>query len=82
MLTNLSSSIPLPEFGNRMINESLINDGIKKVGSDRALEIEALNLENSVPEFADLMADYKNGIYIFKLQEEEVWNKVELDSNT
>lgn len=72
--------IPLPEFGNRMINEALINDGIKKVSGDKALETEALNLEKTVPEFADLMADYKNGIYIFKLQEEEVWNKVELDS--
>jgi peptidyl-prolyl cis-trans isomerase SurA len=27
-----------------------------------------------------LMNDYRNGIFIFKLQEDEVWNKVNLDS--
>ena len=26
------------------------------------------------------MNDYKNGIYIFKLQEDEVWNKIKTDS--
>ena len=26
------------------------------------------------------MKDYQNGIFIFKLQEEEVWNKVKVDS--
>jgi parvulin-like peptidyl-prolyl isomerase len=26
------------------------------------------------------MADYRDGIFIFKIQEEEVWNKVKLDS--
>ncbi len=76
----METLIPLPEFGNRMINESLMNDGVKKVSSDRVLELEALSLDKSIPEFADLMTDYKNGIYIFKLQEEEVWNRVDLDS--
>ena len=30
--------------------------------------------------FAELMNEYKNGILIFKLQEDEVWNKMKMDS--
>ena len=31
-------------------------------------------------EFAGLMKEYRNGIFIFKLQEDEVWNKMKMDS--
>lgn len=47
---------------------------------DMLLEEEAMNLSNTDPEFAQLMNDYKDGIFIFKLQEEEVWSKVKIDS--
>jgi peptidyl-prolyl cis-trans isomerase SurA len=39
-----------------------------------------LNLEKTNPEFASLMEDYRNGIFIFKLQDEEVWSKISFDS--
>ncbi len=44
------------------------------------LEEKALSLEKTDTQFAELMKDYQNGIFIFKLQEEEVWNKVKVDS--
>lgn len=53
---------------------------INKISEDLLMEEEALYLENSNPEFAALMNDYRDGIFIFKLQEEEVWNKVRIDS--
>lgn len=54
---------------------------INKISEDLLLEEEALNLPKEDPEFAALMDDYKNGIFIFKLQEEEVWDKVKYDSS-
>jgi len=69
-----------PEFQNRIITKSLLEDAANKLGGDIALEEEALNLDKTNPEFASLMEDYKNGIYIFKLQEDEVWNKIKIDS--
>jgi peptidyl-prolyl cis-trans isomerase SurA len=59
--------------------EDLMNV-IDKVSGDMLLETHALNLPKTNKEFAALMDDYKNGIFIFKLQEEEVWNKVKFDS--
>jgi len=53
---------------------------IIKVSEDLLKEEEALNLDKVNPQFASLMNDYRDGIYIFKLQEEEVWNKVKIDS--
>jgi peptidyl-prolyl cis-trans isomerase SurA len=53
---------------------------VDKISEDLLLEEEALNLPKEDPEFAALMDDYKNGIFIFKLQEDEVWDKVKYDS--
>jgi peptidyl-prolyl cis-trans isomerase SurA len=68
------------EFSNRIINTETIKEALKKVSGDMALDLEALILDKSFEEFASLMNDYKDGIYIFKLQDEHVWSKIELDS--
>ena len=69
-----------PEFSNKLIDSVLLKSVIKKVAGDVVLDEEALVFDKVSPDFATLMEDYKNGIYIFKLQDEEVWGKVSLDS--
>ncbi len=68
------------DFQNKLINSESLSLAVNSVSADYLLEEEALSLEKTNHEFADLMKDYRNGIYIFKLQEEEVWNKIEIDS--
>jgi len=68
------------EFSNKLMDLATMENAVKKTGGDMALDLEAMQLENKFPEFKELMADYKNGIYIFKLQEEEVWSKIAIDS--
>jgi peptidyl-prolyl cis-trans isomerase SurA len=58
-----------------------VTNAIDILTEDLLLKEEALHLTQSDPEFAQLMDDYKNGIFIFKLQEEEVWSKVKFDSS-
>ncbi|NUN07647.1 MAG: peptidylprolyl isomerase [Ignavibacteriaceae bacterium] len=70
----------LPEYQSKLINKTNMEDAVKKVSGDLLLENEALNLDKTNSEFAALMTDYQNGIYIFKLQDDEVWGKIELDS--
>ncbi len=41
----------------------------------------AYELRDGDTEFADLMEDYKNGLYIFEIQEDEIWNKVNIDTS-
>src|SRR4030065_944879 len=57
-----------------------VTNAINILAEDMLLEEEAMNLDKTEPEFAQLMNDYRDGIFIFKIQEEEVWNKVKIDS--
>lgn len=57
-----------------------VTNAINILAEDMLLEEEAMNLDKTDPEFAQLMNDYRDGVFIFKIQEEEVWNKVKIDS--
>lgn len=68
------------DFANRVVDADLLTNAIKKISGDDLLEEEAMNLEKTNASFASLMEDYKNGIFIFKIQEDEIWNKISVDS--
>jgi len=66
--------------GKPMDNVTEVTNAINVLAEEMLLEEEAMNLDKTDPEFAQLMADYRDGIFIFKIQEDEVWNKVKMDS--
>jgi len=66
----------------KLINKSILDEAVKAVSEDYLLEEEAMGLEKTDVEFASLMEDYRNGVFIFKLQEDEVWNKIKADSSS
>ena len=68
------------DFQNKFLKKDVFQNAVNKISGDLLLDHEALNLEKTDSTFADLMNDYRNGIYIFKLQEDEVWNKINVDS--
>jgi len=68
------------EFSGKKFTSDILNKGVNKLTEQLLLEEKALSLEKTDAQFADLMKDYQNGIFIFKLQEDEVWNKVSVDS--
>lgn len=57
-----------------------VTNAINILAENLLLEEEALNLDKEDSQFAQLMNDYRDGIFIFKIQEDEVWNKVKIDS--
>jgi peptidyl-prolyl cis-trans isomerase SurA len=65
---------------NMVLSESSLNNALQ-LFSDRIIyEKAALDLENTDQKFAGLMEDYQNGLFIFRLQEDEVWNKISVDT--
>jgi peptidyl-prolyl cis-trans isomerase SurA len=68
------------EFSGKKFAEDLLKKGINKYSEEALIEEKALSLDKTDAQFADLMKDYQNGIFIFKLQEDEVWNRVSIDS--
>ena len=65
----------------KSVTEKRVNDLFKKYKENELLSVKSKSLVNEDPEFASLMDEYRNGIYIFRLQEEEVWNNMEMDTN-
>lgn len=69
------------KFKGKVINHNNnLSEAANLFADQKVLEHKAMTLDKTNSEFAELMEDYKRGIYIFKLQEEEVWNKVKVDS--
>lgn len=68
------------EFTGKKFVPDILNKAAKKYSEQLLLEEKALHLDSTDTQFADLMKDYESGIFIFKLQEDEVWNKVKIDS--
>jgi peptidyl-prolyl cis-trans isomerase SurA len=64
----------------RNIDQKTIDEGIAQYASDVAVREKAMNYDKVDQEFASLMAEYKNGMYLFKILEEEVWQKINVDS--
>ena len=70
----------MSEFASRFIVFDAMKAGMDKLSGDLLCQEEAANLDKSDKEFASLMDDYRNGIYIFKLQEDEIWSQIKVDS--
>jgi len=68
----------------KQMGKTIESKGFTKLLNDykneKLIEVKALDLIKNDPKFAALMAEYKNGILIFRLQENEVWNKMKMDS--
>lgn len=69
-----------PEFRDEILTVGKLTDALTYYAEEKVIQEKIANLEKDNEAFADLMQDYKNGIYIFKLQEEEIWNELETDS--
>ena len=79
--TLLARAENLAEFINRRLNKPTLENIVNRISEDLLLA-EAVNyLPEKYPQFAELMDEYKNGILIFKLQEEEVWNKIQINED-
>ena len=51
-----------------------------KMLTTEAIKMETKDLEEQYPEFAELMQDYREGVLLFRAEQEAVWNKVSIDS--
>jgi peptidyl-prolyl cis-trans isomerase SurA len=66
--------------GKPVFLKAEVMKAVDKISEDDLMYSASLNLVDEDPNFAALMDEYRNGVYIFKLQEDEVWNKLNIDS--
>lgn len=63
-----------------MDKEFYLNQLLNEFTEKELLTYEDLHLEEHFPEFADLMNEYHDGILLFNLTDEKVWNKAVKDT--
>ncbi len=68
------------EYNSIPITKDLLKSAIEKYSGELLIQRKAATLDKIDPEFAYLMEDYRDGLYIFRIQENEVWNKIKIDS--
>jgi peptidyl-prolyl cis-trans isomerase SurA len=66
--------------GKPVFVKAEVMKAVDKFSEDKLIYVASLDLVDEDPNFAALMDEYRNGVYIFKLQEDEVWNKLNIDS--
>lgn len=73
----------IAEFGSfkdSKMTPDVIDKAVNEQAAKDLFAEKAVELKNGDTEFAQLMEDYRKGLYIFKLQEDEIWNKLGSDS--
>ncbi len=78
--TLVSSFVNENKYKFRVMDEQFYESAIDEMTGNILLGEKAMVFDKTSDEFAGLMDDYKNGIFIFKLQEDEIWGKIDVDS--
>ncbi|MCB2206617.1 peptidylprolyl isomerase [bacterium] len=67
------------ELQSKALNRASLASVARSVGRKRALELETGDLEKRYPEFAKLMQEYREGVLLFRAEQDAVWNKVKVE---
>jgi peptidyl-prolyl cis-trans isomerase SurA len=66
------------DLKNTPITSSNFSSQIGKVGERVVLEVASIGLEDRYPEFKSLMKEFQDGVVLYKAEQLEVWNKIEV----
>ncbi len=62
------------------VGETIINNSIDEYSDELAVRDVVMSYDKVNSQFASLMDEYEKGVYLFKILDEEVWSKVNIDS--
>ena len=65
---------------NKEITTLPFRKSMLRAAGDEIIKAEEPNLEKNDPKFREILSEYKKGVIIFKLQQQEVWNNINVDS--
>ena len=68
-------------YADKVVDTSLVGKMVNEFTDGEIFELKIADLEKNDKHFKQIIDEYRNGILIFKLQEEEVWSDVKVDSS-
>ncbi len=66
-----------PEFATTALRPQPFGQALDKLTEQFVWTVAADSLERHYPEFASIMKDYKEGVLLYEVEQDHVWNKVE-----
>jgi peptidyl-prolyl cis-trans isomerase SurA len=66
-------------WGKKLSMEYVTSE-LRKLSSDSLIQKDAENFEKTDSTYQALMKEYREGIYVFKIEQDEIWNKINADS--
>ncbi len=76
----LKYSIQDKQMMSKRINYSNFREAVDRYATEKLMEREVADLEKYDDGFKNLLEDYRNGILIFKIQQDEIWDKMKMDT--
>jgi peptidyl-prolyl cis-trans isomerase SurA len=65
-----------PELASTSLRAQPLATAVEKIGEQLVFSAKADLLAKNVPEFAALLAEYREGILLYQVEQEHVWNKI------
>lgn len=65
-----------PDMGGVPLRAAPMRNSLEKVGEQLIFEVKAETIEKDHPEFAAIMKEYNEGILLYQIEQERVWNRV------
>ncbi len=79
---NFLDSVKKQEYRTITANTLGITRALDKMTDPKGLKLATAPLEKEYPEFGALMREFRDGILLFKVEEQEVWSKLKFDSTS
>lgn len=70
-----------PEFNNTPLRDQGIRNMVEKIAESLVFSTRAETLEKDSPEFAAIMKEYTDGILLYQIEQDRVWNKVAVNDS-
>jgi len=67
------------ELQSKALNRASVANLAEMLGQKKAIELETRDLEERYPEFGKLMKEYREGVLLFRAEQEAVWNNVKVE---
>lgn len=65
-----------PDMASIPLRPASIRSSLDKVGEQLTFEVKAATIERDYPEFAEIMREYVEGILLYQIEQERVWNRI------
>jgi peptidyl-prolyl cis-trans isomerase SurA len=71
-----------PDMGGAPLRASSLRPLIDKIGEQLVYEAKAETIERDYPEFAAIMKEYSEGILLYQIEQDRVWNRVSVSDSS